>query len=87
MADIFEETRRKISKHIVKNVAEEVLHAKHAEYFAGVEREAALVFADANFKRKLRIRLQAALMREVTAHFRTDEFKARCHMVAKGMLK
>lgn len=85
--DIFDETRKVISKHISNGVTNEVLKQRDSEYRSKVHEVLDKVLADPAFLLKLEKAIKAAINSHVYDYFDSDDFRRRCVAHAKGMLK
>lgn len=87
MADIFDTTRRKISKHVSKEIAPAVFKEKEAEFKAKVAEEIANYLASAKCSKRIQTSIEYAAIDEMQKYFRSRAFRLKCHEVAKGMVK
>jgi hypothetical protein len=87
VTDIFDSTRRKISKHISKEIAPSVFAEKEAEFKAKVREIAEQFLADPKLRKRTEAYLQYAAVEYMQKYFHSREFRKHCLEVAKGMVK
>lgn len=87
MTDIFDSTRRKISKHVSKNIAPEVFAEKQAEFTAKVRELTEAFLVDPKLKKRIETYFQYAAVAYMEKYFHSREFRKKCIEVAKGMVK
>ena len=87
MADIFDSTRRKISKHISKEIAPSVFAEKQAEFQIKVREILTEYLNSPKFKKRAEGFMQWTATENIQKYTRSSEFKKMCIAAAKGMLK
>lgn len=87
MGDIFDGTRRKIARHVTKNVADEILREKQAEFVQKGKQVADEILLDPSFHKKVVKSMQIKAVTYMRQYFNSDEFRRRCEVQAKRMIR
>lgn len=85
--DIYDGTRRKVARHVTRNVADDILRSKHKEFTEKAMQVASEMMTDPSFHKTVTKSMQRKAVHYMRAYFNSDEFKRRCEEQAKRMIK